>query len=193
VSGAILISDWVEKWRAAAQRGGVMRRAHRLAGALAAVAWLLAAAPARADETEGPRVAIVSATIGGERFDLEVARNPMAQFRGLGGRTSIDPHGGMLFVFPEAEPLAFVMRDCPIPIDVAFLDAQGRVINVHPMVPERPRASGESTTDYESRLHPYRSALPARFAVEVAGGRLAELGVHSGDKIDLDLKSLSPH
>jgi len=159
--------------------------ARRASLAAIALALLLGAASARSQSPAQERLPTALASIGGEHFELEVARDPAAQMRGLGGRTSIDPHGGMLFVFPQTRPLAFVMRDCPIPIDVAFLDAQGRVINVHTMQPEPPRAPGESALDYEARLHPYPSALPAHFALEVAGGRLAELGVRSGDVIQL--------
>ena len=130
--------------------------------------------------------------IGGERFRLEVAREPAAQFRGLGGRTHLDPHGGMLFVFPFPRTTAFVMRDCPIPIDVAFLDPTGRVIAVHEMTPEPPRGADESETTYEARLTQYPSGLPAMFAIETAGGRLRQLGVKGGDLIDLDAAALRP-
>ena len=169
-----------------------MRSVRHSACAAAILGVLLAGAAARADSTTAERLPTVSATIGGERFTLEVARDPIVQMRGLGGRTAIDPHGGMLFEFPGPQPLVFVMRDCPIPIDVAFLDGQGRVINVHPMKPEPPRAPGESAADYEARLHPYPSALPAQFALETAGGRLAELGVRSGDRIEIDLGTPAP-
>jgi hypothetical protein len=128
--------------------------------------------------------------IGGERFQLEVARDPSTQFRGLGGRTAIDPHGGMLFVFPSPRATAFVMRDCPIPIDIAFLDAEGRVIAIHEMQSEPPRGADESTGAYESRLRQYPSSLPALFAIETAGGRLRQLGVHGGDRIELNREAL---
>jgi hypothetical protein len=187
VSGAILISDRLE--RRCRKR---IRAGRRALGWIAAAALVVAAA-ARADSTAAERLPTASATIGGERFELEVARDPVAQMRGLGGRSSIDAHGGMLFVFPAAQPLAFVMRDCPIPIDVAFLDAQGRVINVQVMTPEAPRAPGESAPAYEARLRSYPSALPARFALETAGGRLTQLGVRSGDQIELDLGALTLH
>ena len=167
-----------------------MRRAR--GSLLAALALVLAAAAVRADSNAAARLPTVPATIGGERFALEVARDPEAQLRGLGGRDAIDPHGGMLFVFAAPRPLVFVMRDCPVPIDVAFLDAQGRVINVHTMQPEPPRAPGEAGPAYERRLRTYASALPAQYAVELAGGRLAALGVGSGAKLEIDFAVLSP-
>lgn len=123
--------------------------------------------------------------IGGERFRLEVAADPHTQYRGLGGRSEIPRNGGMLFVHASPRPLAFVMRDCLVPIDVAFLDADGRVLNVHTMPPEPPRRSGESADAYEARLPAYPSAGAAQYAIELAGGRFAELGVGRGDRIAL--------
>jgi hypothetical protein len=116
---------------------------------------------------------------------LEVASDPVVMHRGLGGRLRIDPHGGMLFVYPAPRPLAFVMRDCLVAIDVAFLDEAGRVIAIHEMKPEPPRRPDESAAAYEARLPVYPSPLPARRAVELAGGRLRALGVRPGDRVEM--------
>lgn len=158
-----------------------MFRARR-AFAIALAAWVLACAPEANAQGGLPTREI---EIGGERFLLEVAADPASQFRGLGGRTVIPRNGGMLFVNAAPRPLAFVMRDCPIPIDIAYLDADGRVLNVHTMQPEPPRREGESAGAYEARLPGYPSAGPAQFAIELAGGRFAELGVAKGDRIDV--------
>ncbi len=129
----------------------------------------------------------VPATIAGEAFRLELAADSETMFRGLGGRTAIPPRGGMLFTYPAPRPLAFVMRDCLVPIDIAYLAADGRVVNLYTMQVEPPRREGESVAAYESRLPTYRSTGPARYAVEVAGGLLDELGVRPGDRIEFEL------
>jgi hypothetical protein len=162
-------------------------RALRISALAIAVAMAALVAAAQPLATKLPTTDV---WIGGERFQLEVARDPATQFRGLGGRTTIDPHGGMLFVFPYPHATAFVMRDCPIPIDIAFLDAEGRVIAIHEMQSEPPRGADESAGAYESRLRQYPSGLPALFAIETAGGRLRQLGVHGGDRIELNREAL---
>ena len=129
--------------------------------------------------------------LGGETFTLELAADPVSRYRGLSGRSRIGRNGGMLFVYPDAAPRGMVMRDCPLPIDVAFLDASGRIVALSEMAPELPRAAGESRAAYERRLPIYRSGAPARFAIEVAGGRLAGLGVALGDEIVLDTDALA--
>ena len=84
-----------------------------------------------------------------------------------------------------------VMRDCPAPIDVAFLDDGGRIVALHEMNPEVPRHADESPTVYERRLRQYPSGAPVRFAIETAGGRFAELGVGVGDRVVFDGRALA--
>ena len=137
-----------------------------------------------------PAPDVVWVAIGGETFTLEVAAEPATRFRGLSGRSSIPRNGGMLFVLPRPRPMTMVMRDCPVAIDVAFLDDAGRVVAIHEMRPEPPRGPGESRRAYERRLHPYSSGAPAHFAIETAGGRLRQLGVAPGEKLALDVDAL---
>jgi len=125
--------------------------------------------------------------IGGEPFELELALDAGSRYTGLSGRSAIDPNGGMLFVDPVERPQAMVMRDCPMPIDVAFLDASGEVVAIYEMRPELPRRPGESRSEYESRLRVYGSGVPAKFAIETAGGRLSEVGLQEGDRVVFDI------
>jgi uncharacterized membrane protein (UPF0127 family) len=161
-----------------------------LRGRSAGLVFALGFAAIAAQAQLATKLPTTDLVLGGEKFTLEVARDPAVQYRGLGGRTHIDPHGGMLFVFPSPRATAFVMRDCPIPIDVAFLDASGRVIALHEMPPEPARRPDETPMAYESRLKQFPSGLPAMFAIETAGGRLRELGVKGGDVIEIDAMSL---
>jgi len=133
---------------------------------------------------------VVWVALGGETFSLELAADPVTRQQGLSGRGAIARNGGMLFVLPRPEQFMMVMRDCPEPIDVAFLDARGRVVALHEMQPEPPRRPDETPFQYERRLRRYASGEPAQFAVETAGGRLRELGVAVGDRIPLDTEAL---
>lgn len=128
--------------------------------------------------------------IKGKTFTLDLAADNPTRMLGLGGRTEIPEDGGMLFVFPESRGLKFVMRDCPVAIDVAFLDPLGTVTAMHSMPPEPPQAADEDAFLYENRLPKYSSRFAAQFAIELKGGMLDQLGVEVGDQIDLDLKRL---
>ncbi len=134
---------------------------------------------------------VVWVAIGGQTFQLELALDPVTRYRGLSGRDSIPRNGGMLFVMPRSELFAMVMRDCVVPIDVAFLDSEGRVVAIHEMRPEPPRRRDESPIEYQDRLPAYPSGEePARFAIETAGGRLRQVGLAVGQRIPLDSAGL---
>jgi uncharacterized membrane protein (UPF0127 family) len=127
--------------------------------------------------------------IGDELFELELAIDDATRHQGLSGRPEIAANGGMLFVSATERPQAMVMRDCAIPIDVAFLDFSGVVVAIHEMRPELPRRPAESAREYESRLQVYSSVVPAGFAIETAGGRLGEADVKLGDSVVFDIAS----
>jgi uncharacterized membrane protein (UPF0127 family) len=128
-------------------------------------------------------------TINGQTFFLEIAADNDSRFKGLGGREQIEPDGGMIFVFPRPRVLGFVMRDCLVPIDIAFLDQFGTVVATHEMTIELPE-DGESREDYLARLTTYSSRAAAQFALEFQGGKLRELGLERGDKVELDTERL---
>lgn len=154
---------------------------------LAAGLWWATRAPALPPVSDD-RVGI---DLGGERFVVELAADPAAQHRGLSGRDSIDPNGGMLFGYPSAaRALQFVMRDCEVPIDIAFLDRGGRVLAVHAMKVETPRQPWETPRQYEQRLPRYTSPAGAQFALEVAGARLEALGVGVGSHARFDVDAV---
>jgi uncharacterized membrane protein (UPF0127 family) len=152
--------------------------------------------PARSDnatdapEASAPATDTVRVVVAGAAFDVEVAADPQTRLRGLSGRGEIAPDGGMLFVLPSPEPMAMVMRDCPNAIDVAFIDALGRVVAIHEMPPEAPRGAGESRRRYERRLPAYASGPPVSFALETRGGRLAEVGLEVGARLHFPAQAL---
>lgn len=144
-------------------------------------------------------------TISGQAYYLETALDGAKRFRGLSERTHIEPNGGMLFVFPEQvnpQGRGFVMRDCPIGIDIIYLDKGGRVVSSYEMKPELKRQPDEGTAGehagdftpanqkYESRLKNYVSRYPYTFVIELAEGSLQKLKVKEGDLVELDRESL---
>ena len=128
--------------------------------------------------------------IAGQTFKVEPALDDPTRIKGLSGRTEIPDDGGMIFVFPNTQVRHFVMRDCPIPIDIMFLDGAGHVLVTHAMVPEKPREPDEEADAYERRLKPYSSRFPTAIAIELKGGKIKELGIQKGDTIEFDIEGL---
>lgn len=105
-------------------------------------------------------------------------------------RTSIDPHGGMLFVFEDELERSFWMANCPIDMDILFLDSSGRITAMHAMKAEKPRGENESQAAYEFRLRSYESRKPAQFAIELKAGSLKRLNIRPGQVIAADWKRI---
>ena len=61
---------------------------------------------------------------------VEIARTPEEHARGLMYRTVLAPDHGMLFIFPRPRTSPFWNKSTFVPLDVAFYDAQGLLIDV---------------------------------------------------------------
>lgn len=129
-------------------------------------------------------------TLGDRTFRLELALDPESRTRGLMDRESIAPDGGMLFAFPDVAMRSFWMKNCLTDMDIAFLDASGRITAMHTMRVEPPQRPDEAEWAYEWRLRGYSSLRPAQFVIEVAPGTLAALGLRRGEEVPLDWAAL---
>jgi uncharacterized membrane protein (UPF0127 family) len=118
--------------------------------------------------------------IRGHTFDVAVAKSPSEQQLGL-MNVKFDELGrneGMLFVFPQEQQLAFWMKNTLIPLDIAYINSQGRIVRIQTMRP--------------LDLSTYPSGHPARVALEVHGGRLAALSIAEGDTVQIPESILKP-
>ena len=113
----------------------------------------------------------VRLTVGGEQFDVELAVTPEQRRQGLMFRERLGEREGMLFVFDDEETVSFWMRDTPLPLSIAFIDARGVIVHVADMEP------------YSEA--PVSSRYPVRYALEVNKGALQRAGIEVGDLVEL--------
>jgi len=112
--------------------------------------------------------------VASQKLHVEVAANDTDREQGLMFRKEMDTNVGMIFVFPQPESLSFWMRNTYIPLSIAFLDDEKRIINIEDMAPLDEIGRG-------------RSAGPARYALEVNQGWFKAHGVKPGDKCEFEL------
>ncbi|MGH6985751.1 MAG: DUF192 domain-containing protein [Caulobacteraceae bacterium] len=158
------------------------QRSHAVASRLAACILALGAvlaAPALAIGASAPAAAprglsVVPLSVftakGDFRFLVQVAADDASRERGLMFRRHLAANRGMLFDFKTPQEVAFWMKNTFIPLDMLFVDADGRIVSI------ARNAQPFSET-------PIPSAGPVRAVIEIAGGRAAEIGAEPGDEI----------
>ena len=107
---------------------------------------------------------------------VEIADTDAERQTGLMGRTILPEDAGMLFVFEGEQTLSFWMRDTLIPLSVAYIDAEGRIVDIQDMQP------------LDDVPPHYVSAEPARYALEVNQGFFEEWGLAVGDTVELPVQ-----
>jgi uncharacterized membrane protein (UPF0127 family) len=121
----------------------------------------------------GPALAqqlpVVELKAGMHLIRAEVAADFSSRGRGLMYRKSLGANAGMLFIFDGAAAHCMWMKNTYIPLSVAFLDAQGAIINIADMQPH----SEES----------HCAARPALYALEMTQGWFAQRGIKPGIKL----------
>lgn len=107
--------------------------------------------------------------IGTARVQAEYARSPNERARGLMERTDLPENRGMLFRFDEVRRHCLWMKDTPLPLSAAFIDEQGRIVDIIDLTP----------LDKTIRC----SREPARYALEVNQGWFRRHGATIGQRL----------
>jgi uncharacterized membrane protein (UPF0127 family) len=128
-----------------------------------ALAALLIAVAANVTAAE---LATTTLTIGTHTLTAEVAASPAERQTGLMNRFSLKPDHGMLFIFERPEPLSFWMRNTYVALSIAFISADGRILNIEEMQPQTDDA--------------HWSKGAALYALEMKRGWFAERGIVAG-------------
>jgi uncharacterized membrane protein (UPF0127 family) len=132
---------------------------------------LLSRRPARgvrhADATRPSDAAVLPS---GRIYSLEVARTPQEQEQGLMFRESLPEKAGMLFSFTDKGVHHFWMKNTMIPLDMVWMDAEGKVIFVSANTPPCKADPCPS----------YGPDSPAASVLEIAGGSAAKESIVIG-------------
>lgn len=112
----------------------------------------------------------VTSAKGKHVFKVEVAATPQQQEKGLMFRTKMGADEGMIFPNNPPRRAAFWMRNTVIPLDIIFVGADHRILNI-----------AANAVPYDET--PLPSTGPAAGVLELNGGRAAQLGIKAGDKV----------
>jgi len=114
-------------------------------------------------ERDGREITVVKA---------EIARTQEERSKGLMHRKKLPDGEGMLFIFEKDEILSFWMMNTLIPLSIAFISSDGKILDIRDMQPHD--------------LNSVSSSRSARYALEAPQGWFSRAGVGIGDTIKID-------
>ncbi|GAB5467032.1 MAG: hypothetical protein Kilf2KO_00620 [Rhodospirillales bacterium] len=104
------------------------------------------------------------------RVDIEIAETDEQRAQGLMFREELAADAGMLFLYPSPRVIQMWMRNTLIPLDMLFLDDQGRVL-----VTADNAVPGSEVV--------ISSFVPAMAVLELPGDAIERLGLKVGDRV----------
>lgn len=104
------------------------------------------------------------------KIQAEVADTEQSRETGLMFRKSLAPYAGMLFVFDNAQPYCFWMKNTLVPLSVAFVSETGEIVNIEDMKP-----LSEAS---------HCATKPVIYALEMNQGWFRSKGIRAGQKLE---------
>ncbi|MEK7240664.1 MAG: DUF192 domain-containing protein [Gemmatimonadota bacterium] len=141
------------------------RRFVRYAAAAAAVGAATCGGDESPTDSGTPAPGQSTVTINGATATVTVAATRAAREQGLMGVPSLGANNGMLFVFADDRQRFFWMKDTSIPLSIAFIDANRKIVLIEDMAPN-------TLTTHGGPL--------MRYALEVNQGWFASHGITTG-------------
>lgn len=139
---------------------------HRVLGyGLGVSLFFVLFAQAKAPQEKLP---IKKINVCGQSYKAWVAEKDEDRARGLMNFRELKKDEAMIFVFQEEEPLSFWMKNVPYDLDIAYFNADKKLVSVTTMKATSPVMKAES-------LPSYPSASPAQYAVEARAGSFKNL------------------
>jgi uncharacterized protein len=103
-------------------------------------------------------------------IDIEIADDDSKREVGMMGRPTMEEHQGMLFVFEQEQMASFWMKNCPLSLDMIFINKRGEIVTIC-----------RNTTPFSEQAYP-ATALTL-FVLEVNAGFAGKYGLKEGDRI----------
>src|ERR1700754_591231 len=117
-----------------------------------------------------------SVTLHGKRFSTEFATDDASRELGLMNRMSLAADHSMLFIFTDAQPRAFWMKNTYVPLDILYFDDERKLVSMQ-------------LNAQPCKLDPcaiYPSDGSARYVLEVAAGTAGKLGLKLGEALTIE-------
>jgi uncharacterized protein len=103
-------------------------------------------------------------------IDIEIADDDNEREIGMMGRPVMDEHQGMLFVFEQEQMASFWMKNCPLSLDMIFINKIGEIVTIC-----------KNTTPFSEQAYP--ATAMTLLVLEVNAGFTDKYEIKEGDRI----------
>jgi uncharacterized membrane protein (UPF0127 family) len=103
-------------------------------------------------------------------IDIEIADDDSKREVGMMGRPTMEEHQGMFFVLEQEQMAAFWMKNCPLSLDMIFIDKLGEIVTIC-----------KNTTPFSEQTYP--ATAMTLFVLEVNAGFTDKYGIKEGDRM----------
>lgn len=103
--------------------------------------------------------------VNGKNINVEIADETSELIQGLSGRQELAKNNGLLFIFSSSDYWGIWMKDMKFPIDIVWIDNNGRVVDLKENV---------SPDSYPEVFKPIEKA---KYVLEFNSGLVKELGI----------------
>jgi len=118
-----------------------------------------------------PRASLeISGPAGSHHFDVWIADTPPRQAQGLMFVRDLAADAGMLFTAQAPRVMSMWMKNTYIPLDMLFIDAQGRIVHI-------------AARTQPHSLQSITSGKPVTMVLELRGGEAQKRGIAIGDHV----------
>jgi uncharacterized membrane protein (UPF0127 family) len=111
--------------------------------------------------------------VGAYSVKVEVARTEKERARGLMYRYRMAENQGMLFIFEKPGNHSFYMKNTFIPLSIAFISKEFRIVKITDMKP------------LDEKTH-HSSSVPVLYALEMNQGWFQKRRIGAGTKVNLE-------
>jgi uncharacterized protein len=124
-----------------------------------------------------PKLPTVRLWLGSEQMDAEKCVTQLQIETGMMFRKSMGENDGMIFSLGYPQQAGFWMKNCFVPLSVAYIDSEGVIEEIHPLEPQNTNSVFSATNNI-------------RFALETPQGWFDRHHVTTGMVVRTDKGSL---
>ena len=125
-----------------------------------------------------PKLPTVKVWVGAEELVTEVALTGPQQMTGMMWRTNMPENTAMIFPHPAPRQAGYWMKNCYVPLSIAYIDTAGVILEIHDMKPHDTNSVVSAATN-------------VRFALETPQGWFQRHNVNPGAVVKTERGSLA--